>query len=93
MTKVVIDTILMEVEANLIQSLSTFSLFFWGEFVKLFFLFWEAANEWHEERVCKGAIVRTSPPPHLERGGGIDLLKFGNKGEDKIFLLKKEGLD
>ena len=40
-------------------------------------------------------IVRTSPPPFTkgEEGEGIDFLKFGNKGEDKIFFLDREGLD
>ena len=39
--------------------------------------------------------VRTHPPPShppLQRGG-IDFLKFGNKGGDKTFFLEREGLD
>ena len=43
----------------------------------------------------RNAIVRTRP---LYKGGGgggggIDLLKFGNKDEDKIFFLEREGLN
>ena len=37
-------------------------------------------------------IVQTPPPPHLTKGG-IDFLKFGNKGGDEIFFLEREGLD
>ena len=33
-------------------------------------------------------------PPPLQRGrGGIDFLKFGDKGGDEIFFLEREGLD
>ena len=34
-------------------------------------------------------IVRTPPL----QGGGIDILRFGNKGGGKIFFLEREGLD
>ena len=45
-------------------------------------------------------IVRTPPPPPLQRGergggggaGGIDFLKFGNKGGDEIFSSRKGGV-
>ena len=36
------------------------------------------------------------PPPRFpftKAGGGIDLLKFGNKLGNKIFFLEREGLD
>ena len=32
-------------------------------------------------------------PPLYKGGGGIDFLKFSNKGGDKIFFLEREGLD
>ena len=38
-------------------------------------------------------IVWTPPPPLLYKGGGIDFLKFGIKGGDKIFFLEREELD
>ena len=36
-----------------------------------------------------GSIVRT--PHFIKGGGGIDFLKFGNKGGDEIFFLEREG--
>ena len=35
----------------------------------------------------------TPPPPLLFTKGGIDFLKFCNKGGDEIFFLEREGLD
>ena len=35
-------------------------------------------------------IVRT-PPTFIKKG--IDILRFGSKGRDEIFFLKREGLD
>ena len=34
-----------------------------------------------------------TPPPLHKGGGGINFLKFGNKGGDEIFFLEREGLD
>ena len=33
------------------------------------------------------------PLPLYKMGGGVDFLKFGNKGRDEIFFLEREGLD
>ena len=42
------------------------------------------------------SIVRTLlplPPLSFFINGGIDFLKFDNKGGDEIFFLEREGLD
>ena len=53
-------------------------------------VFLQQGNVEKSEKFMK--VHSSNPSPPFTKGG-IDFLKFGNKGGDEVFFLEREGLD